>query len=230
MRAHWIKDLTVHEDYIIKGDALHHLAHVVRIKIGEELLLLNGKGQLVHTIVNMISKKELYLKMFSNFTQERKFQFDLALGIPKKEALELCLKEATELGVRNIYLIRSDFSQTGLPEPERIERILVSALEQSNAAFIPTVIEATWDSIPWHVYGQALLMDSQTKVQTKSQSSELTASRLLIVGPEGGFSPKELANFHDRQLVRVVNLPTPILRTTTAVATGMGIMIESLLK
>jgi RsmE family RNA methyltransferase len=64
----------------------------------------------------------------------------------------------------------------------------------------------------------------------KTSIHDETASRLLIIGPEGGFSPQELELLHSKEALRVVNLPTPILRSPTAVAAGAGIMIESLLK
>jgi 16S rRNA (uracil1498-N3)-methyltransferase len=230
MRAHWIKSLASQENYILRDEAFHHLVHVTRLEEGEELLLLDGAGFFVTTIVEHISKKELHLKMRTEFRKDRQYQFDLALAMPKREALDLCIKEATELGFRNIYLIRSDYSQTRMPEAERIEKLLVSALEQSNAPFLPEVIKANWQEIPWGTYAEALLMDSQTKIANKNHAHSLTAPRLLIVGPEGGFSPQELTYLHAEERVKVVNLPTPILRTPTALATGAGILIESLLK
>ncbi len=230
MRAHWLKDLSVQDSYVLKDDSLHHLVNVIRIETGEELLLLNGSGLEVKTIVEAISKRELRLKFVSSSEKSRAFHFDLALAMPKREALELCLKEATELGFRKIYLIRSDYSQMKTPESDRMEKLLVSALEQSNATYLPEVIEATWEKIPFQEYAEAILMDSQTKLNAKTSKHDESASRLLIVGPEGGFSPRELELLHSKEMVKVVNLPTPILRTPTALATGAGIMIQSLLK
>lgn len=230
MRAHWLKDLSLQESYVLKDEALHHLVNVIRIEAGEELLLLNGMGLEVRTFVESISKRELRLKFVSSSEKQRAFHFDLALAMPKREALELCLKQATELGFRKIYLIRSDYSQMKMPEVDRMEKLLVSALEQSNATYLPELIEANWEKIPFQEYAEAILMDSQTKIQTKTAIHDETASRLLIVGPEGGFSPRELAFLHSKEAVKVVNLPTPILRTPTALAAGAGIMIQSLLK
>lgn len=228
MRAHWMKDLAVQDSYVLKDEALHHLVNVIRIEVGEDLLLLNGLGSKVFTQVESISKRELRLKFVSSVEEQRAFHFDLVLGMPKREALELSLKEATELGFRRIYLIKSDYSQMRFPEPDRIEKLLVSALEQSNAPFLPEVIESDWPVIPFSEYAEAILLDSQTKLTNQPKASA-AASRLLIVGPEGGFSPRELELLHSEEVVKVVNLPTPILRTPTAVATGAGIMIQSLL-
>jgi 16S rRNA (uracil1498-N3)-methyltransferase len=228
MRAHWLPDLEVKDDYALTGDSLHHLVNVIRIEKGESLLLQDGKGQFVETVVDQISKKELRLKKVTSYTKDQDYHFDLALAMPKRDALELSLKQAAELGFRTIYLIKSDYSQMKFPETDRTNNLLVSALEQSNAPFLPEIIQAEWEAIPWTSYDEALLLDSQTKIGAHKPFSK--GKKLLIVGPEGGFSPRELTFLHGREEVKVVNLPTPILRTPTAVAAGAGIMIQSLLK
>lgn len=230
MRAHWVNPLEVQEEYVLKGESLHHLVNVIRIETGEALLLLNGEGLFVETIVESISKREMKLRKVSDYTKDRAFHFDLALGMPKREALELCLKEATELGFHTVFLIKSDYSQMRFPEEDRTEKLLISAVEQSNAPFIPKIIQAKWEDIPWTSYSESVLLDSQTKVETMPRAPRPLERKLLIVGPEGGFSPRELELLHSEESVKLVNLPTPILRTPTAVAAGAGIMIESLLK
>jgi len=230
MRAHWVSSLEMEDQYKLKGDELHHLVNVIRIEKEEPLLLLNGQGLIIETRVEMISKKEMILKRIDQRHGIRQFEFDLALGMPKREALELCLKESTELGFRRIYLIKSDFSQMRFPDKERTEKLLISALEQSNAPFLPEVIFTEWDQIPFNRYKRVLLLDSQTN-DINSHGEILGGSEeLLIVGPEGGFSGSEIQFLHSQSNIKVVNLPTPILRSPTAVATGAGIMIESLLK
>jgi len=150
--------------------------------------------------------------------------------MPKREALELCLKEATELGFRKIYLVRSDYSQMRFPERERVEKLLISALEQSNAAYLPEVVEANWDNVPWGDYGEVIMMDSQTLNAESPDLANDSLPRLLVVGPEGGFSSGEISRLHSVERIRIVNLPTPILRTPTAVAVGAGLMIQNLRK
>lgn len=227
MRALWLPDLAIQNDYVLKDENFHHLVNVVRIEATEELLLLNGKGLFVLTEVQTIQKRELRLVFKKDFRKERTYDFDLALGMPKRDALELSLKEATELGFRTIYLIRSEYSQMKFPEEDRLQKLLVSALEQSNAPFLPEVIMTDWKEVPWTSYKETLLLDSQTDVAHKDTSFG-PGARLLVVGPEGGFSPAELEFLHSRPKARVLTLPTPILRTPTAVATGAGIMLQSL--
>lgn len=228
MRASFQKNLILQDLYQIKGDAAHHLINVVRIELNEEILLLNGDGLRVKTKVTMLGKKELALTKIDHQVVVRNYKMDLALGIPKKEALELSLKQAVELGFYRIYLVRSQYSQTRLPEADRLENLLVSALEQSNSGFLPELISTDWDEIPTQDYSEILMMDSQSQAK-KTKPLLSTDKRLLVVGPEGGFSPDELTKLHAWPKLRILNLPTPILRTPTAVAVGAGIILGTLL-
>lgn len=227
MRAVWLPNLTKESDYRLNGEAHHHLINVVRVEMGEEVLLLDGKGLSVKTTIMGVSKREIHLSTVETKEAQRTYEIDLALGIPKREALELCLKEATELGFRKIFLIRSEFSQIKVPEKERLEKVLVSALEQSNAPYLPELKECQWGALPWDEYPGVVLLDSQTPVEPKTQSKE--GPSLMIVGPEGGFSPTELIFFHSRGNLEVLNLPTPILRSPTAVAAGAGVLLQRLI-
>ncbi len=227
MKAIYQKQLTSQESYHLKGDEAHHLIHVTRIELNEEVLLLNGNGLKIKTRVTHISKRELTLTTFDEQCVTKSSLMDLALGVPKKEALELSLKQAVELGFDRIFLIRSHYSQIKVPDSERIESLLMSALEQSNYEFMPIVKEMSWRDLPFEDYTEVLMMDSQHPSSTKVVSK--TGKKLLIVGPEGGFSPSETQMLHQLKNVRVLQLPTGILRTPTAVATGAGILLESLL-
>ena len=229
MRAHYLDSLIPQDNYILLVDeSLHHLLNVVRLKIQEELLLLNGKGLMIRTIVEHISRKELFLKTISTDNVDRSYYLDLVLCMPKRDALELCLKEAAEIGFENIYLIKSDYSQMKFPDRDRANKLLISAVEQSNAPFTPHLFFSDLDLIPWSTYQEIVLMDSQSPPGELSFALNSTR-KTLIVGPEGGFSINELTYLHSLQNLKAVFLPTPILRTPTAVAVGAGMMIQSLL-
>ncbi len=227
MRAVFLPELMSHHEYLLTGEILHHLVNVIRIEKDEDLLLLNGRGLAVKTRVVEASKKLLKLSTISETTTDRTFSLDLVLGVPKKDALDLSLKEAVELGFRKIFLVRSDYSQTKVPETERIMSLLVSALEQSNSPFLPIVVEADWKSVPWNDYGTVLMLDSQTGQPGKSHG--VSKENCLVIGPEGGFSPAELDYLRSQPNLESILLPTPILRTPTAVATGAGLVLQRLM-
>jgi 16S rRNA (uracil1498-N3)-methyltransferase len=228
MRAVWLPSIASGPKHLLVGEAYHHLVNVVRTEAGEDVLLLDGKGLKVWVRVMQISRRELHLQETGREEVQRRFEMDLALGIPKREALEMVLKEATELGIRRIYLVRAAYSQQKVPEADRLQKLLVSALEQSNAPFLPEILESNWQSIEWNEYGLKLLMDSQTEECTH-EVLDFFAPTLLVVGPEGGFEKSELSYLHQRPGLEILNLPTPIMRTPTAVATGAGCLLQRLI-
>ncbi len=213
--------------YSLKGDEAHHLINVVRLQVSEELLLLNGQGLMVFTAVEFVSRKELVLKYIRHEERADSSMIDLALGIPKKEALELSLKQAVELGVGRIFLVRGDYSQIKIPDLERLEALLINALEQSNSTHLPKLSSSDWENLPFGDYAQINWMNSQP---TASLSLSSTKGRqLLMVGPEGGFSPNEVHLISKLENLQTIFLPTPILRTPTAMSAGVGFLFGRLL-
>jgi 16S rRNA (uracil1498-N3)-methyltransferase len=227
MRAIWIKDLNIQNEYILTDAPHHHLVHVVRSKLLDRILLLDGQGLMIEVIIKDISKRHVILEFQNSQLQHQQIKFDLALGMPKKEALEICLKQATEIGFKRVMLVQSEFSQSRFPDSERIHQLLVSALEQSNCPFIPEIVCTHWEKINWESYHRVILLDSQ-KGSPGAGGISTSESQLLVVGPEGGFSPKELEYFSHLKNLNRINLPTGILRTPTAVAVGAGMIIEGL--
>lgn len=226
LRAVYLKDLTISDQYVLRDETHHHLVHVVRIENGEEILLLDGKGQTVVAEVTSFNKKEVLLKKISEKFIEPAYQIDVALGVPKKDAFDLCMKQVVELGIGKVYLVRSNYSQMKVPEGERIEKLLVSGLEQSNSAYLTSFSEVAFKEIDYSQYQSVVLLDSQNNVES---ASFVKGKILLIVGPEGGFSPEEFQFFESiPQLVRL-NLPTPIMRTPTALSCGTGIVLQRLM-
>lgn len=228
MRALYLEKLPSGDHCELQGDVLHHLTQVVRIKADDELLLLDGKGNKIFGKVEAVSKKTLMLAITHRETLTQESTYDLALVVPKKDALELCLKEATELGFATIYLVRGDYSQMKIPDHDRIKNLLVSALEQSNSAFLPQIQEVSLSGISWNEYQKVLWLDSQSSI---SEESSVTGSGkdILLVGPEAGFSPDERSYLLEVKNLERVHLPTPIMRTPTAVAAGAGLLLQRLL-
>lgn len=227
MRAFYLKDLTQQDVYSLKGDEAHHLINVVRLQVSEELLLLNGQGLMVLTAVEFVSRKELVLKYIRHEVRVHSSMIDLALGIPKKEALELSLKQAVELGVGRIFLVRGEYSQIKIPDLERLEALLINALEQSNSSHLPQLSSSDWESLPFGDYAQINWMNSQPTAPLSLSSTK--GRQLLMVGPEGGFSPNEVHQISKLENLQTIYLPTPILRTPTAISAGVGFLFGRLL-
>lgn len=225
----------VYYPHFIEGDVfniddkttLHHLLNVVRIKKNEEILILNGRGDKCIAKIETISKKNIQLTVQSRMEENKSFNIDLYLALLKKDSLSLALKQAVELGVNKIFLCETEFSQRYEINIDRLNSILISALEQSNNPFLPEIEYIKLNAICRKNYVQIFLMSMNPADIYQEYSLKSDKKYALMIGPEGGFSPIDIESFGDQEFLSV-NLPTPILRAETAVSAGMGFLLSRL--
>lgn len=224
MRAIFLNNFDTSET-MLEGDKFHHLVNVVRAKIGDEILILNGKGQTYNATIISINKKVAHLEINSSKEHIRNNNLTLALCLPKRDALDLCIKQAVEIGIKKIYLISSDYSVNKSIKLDRIERIVESAIEQSNNPFMLELeLKESLSQLRLDNYDQVYCLNSQTKSSDHIQAN--VENSLLIVGPEGGFSDEELNYIDQNKLIKNIHLNTHIMRTPTALVFGSALILS----
>ena len=157
--------------------------------------------------------------------EENSIHFDIAIGKLKKEALDLSLKMATELGCRKIYITNTDYSQSYPFNHERAMKLLISSLEQSNNCYLPSLEEVNLEDLDLNIYDRAFSFSLNKKAElTPSKIFKTIAldKILLIIGPEGGLSEREedLLSTNDNSIP--IKIDSPIMRAPTAMACAMG--------
>lgn len=224
MRACFLPEAILEEqqEILIMNDQFHHLVQVCRLRINDEILVLNGNGKKAFTTATSISKRELILKINRIELSPLSKKFDAVVAVPKKEALEQIIKMSIELGLRRLFLVRSTYSQERIPETSRLASLVQSAIEQSNNPWpADIVILKDWNEIPWDNYDKLICFDP-----TGSDGSDLrlsvSDSILTLVGPEGGFSKDEINFLQSKKSCRMIAWSTPILRAPTAFSVGVG--------
>lgn len=144
----------------------------------------------------------------------------LALGIPKREAWESALRQATEMGATTIIPLKTRFSQVGRINAERAHMHLVEAAEQSERYTLPKLLPLT------------ALEDFLTSLTTPclwafermagvNPTKPEAVPNTVLVGPEGGFAPEEIQLLQNHKLIRPFSLGPTILRTDTAVVAAL---------
>lgn len=200
---------TVH----LEGQEHHHLAHVMRIREGEIIELVNGRGALAQAKVLLISKPKTSLEILEIKIEPLPLP-KLFLAIPylRMSKLEWVIEKGTELGADAFYLYPADYSEKGDFSPHQLQRlthIAISALKQSGRLDLPKIELQTLDkllALPCrHYFGD-------TREEASSLRFEFPA--LFITGPERGFSPDELLLLESKALG--VKLHRNILRAETA--------------
>jgi 16S rRNA (uracil1498-N3)-methyltransferase len=214
----------------IEGERAHHLLKVARVKVGDDLLLFNGKGFKLKAAVIESRKKDLSVKILEIFKEEKSNpSFDVAICLPKKNAFDEIIKISVELGLDSIIPINSEYSTRQLLNKERIQRILESALIQSNNPFLPDFKELISLKALKEIsegYDQVFYFSSVKKGSVVNLSIDKEKNKiLLIIGPEGGLSPLEEGFLKGLKKMQTVHLPTPILRSPHALATSVGFLL-----
>lgn len=188
------------KDAVLTGDEFHHLARVIRAKVGQELTLLDGSGGVYSARVRSIGPSEAHLEILDASRAERPPMIDLALSALKAPRLDLAVEKCTEIGFGKLILFSSRRSvwKGGERETERkrerIDRKIMAACKQSGQPFFPR-IEAITDlgslleRIPG--YGRAYLADPGGARLEETKRPPLDRGVFAIVGPEGGFTERE---------------------------------------
>tara|TARA_R110000868_G_scaffold97619_3_gene268590 strand:+ start:8073 stop:8795 length:723 start_codon:yes stop_codon:yes gene_type:complete len=232
MRAFYLEsdiEAEIGKNVIISGETFNHLK-VVRLKIGEEIILLNGRGDLYKAKLDQMDKKSAIVMITDHTFKPAEAKFDIAIGLVKKDAFDLCLKMAVELGANKIIPLQTQYSQRYDLNFERANRLLIQALEQSNAAWLPQLHEViSLTSFNQqivdksHNYSNIIVMGMRESL-LPSQLPELNSPILGFIGPEGGFSEEEEEMLAKLSGASCVHLPTPILRAPTALAALGGVI------
>lgn len=236
MRSIFLKDIiendvATNEIIEIDGKNAHHLIRVVRLKIGEKVLILNGHGIKAISEVKTIDRKVVRLSIISSELVERKHNIDLAICMPKKDALEDIIKKSVELGFTNLIPVVSKFSTGKIKDYDRAFRLAESAIIQSNNAFgLNIENEYSFDLLVSKLqeYDIIVYCDSRGVSQSIDRKMSINDRVLVIIGPEGGLDTSEEDLLSNVSNVIGINFPTYILRSPTAVSTATGYILAKM--
>lgn len=206
----------IDEEIIIEDEQVHHLKNVLRIKENDEVLVLNGNGLRAKAKITSIKKKEIHISIYEKKEVSKEIDLELAIGLPKKENFEDICRIAVEAGIKKIYAVKCDYSQWKYQSSERLEKILISSILQSNNPFIPEIEEVSNVENLLKLDKNIVPMDFCVGKTIENIELERT---ILFVGPEAGFSDCERALFKN---LNCLSMNGPIMRATSAVPIGIG--------
>ncbi|MCK7590898.1 16S rRNA (uracil(1498)-N(3))-methyltransferase [Subsaxibacter sp. CAU 1640] len=197
-----------------------HIVKVLRKSVGDELDITNGKGWLFKAQITLADIRNCIATISSKTFQDRRnYRLHLAVAPTKmNDRYEWFLEKATEIGIDTITPIICDHSERKVIKPDRFEKIIQSAMKQSNQLYLPTLNDAVSfkDFIKQDFEG-ALFIGHCEETQRKSLKNELKATQdiTILIGPEGDFSVKEIEIALKHKFIPVT-LGETRLRTETA--------------
>ncbi len=197
-----------------------HIIKVLRKKDTDILFVTNGLGYLFKTEITLASDNKCTVKILSvEKSKTPKFHLHLAVAPTKmNDRYEWFLEKATEIGIHEITPIICDRSERKVVNQERFEKILLTAMKQSNVLFLPKLNPAvSFKEFLQNNNDSLLLIAHCEETNKKSLKSILkpNTNATILIGPEGDFSEKEITLALENNFIPV-SLGSTRLRTETA--------------
>lgn len=198
-----------------------HCLRVLRLSIGDEIMLTDGKGCFYKAVISAASGKRCQVKVTETIPQEKGWNGWLHIAMaPTKnmDRTEWFTEKATEIGFDELSFLNCRYSERKVIKKERIEKILVSAVKQSLKATMPVLNEMTDFNkfVSRDFKGQKFIAHcyegEKPLLKDILRSGE---DALVMIGPEGDFSEEEVAKAIAAGF-QPVSLGKSRLRTETA--------------
>ena len=207
------------DEIILSAEESKHATKVLRKKEGDVLSFTDGKGNLYKAEITVADTKKCRLKLVS-IEQKEKHNYHLHIAIaPTKnmDRLEWFLEKATEIGVDELTPIICSRSERKVIKTERCTRILLSAMKQSLKFQLPKLNETISfkDFIKKDYEGTKYIAHCEDGEKKELKAVNKTKKTLILIGPEGDFSKKEIDLALQNQF-KAVSLGKSRLRTETA--------------
>ncbi|MDD4822074.1 MAG: 16S rRNA (uracil(1498)-N(3))-methyltransferase [Bacteroidales bacterium] len=205
----------------LPDEEAQHCIRVLRMTEGDEILLTDGKGSFYKALIRTAHPKHCKIEIVETITPDPLWNVKIEVAVaPTKnmDRMEWFTEKATEIGIDKIIPILCDHSERKALKEERLEKIAVSAMKQSMKPVLPEIQPLTpldkLISTPFD--GQKFIAHCYKEDKTELKDAYQKGSNaLILIGPEGDFSEKEVEKAIQNGFVPV-SLGRSRLRTETA--------------
>lgn len=195
------KKLEIGEKIIIKNEEAKHILKVMRHKMGDKIKLTDGLGYEYEVVITKIEKKNLLGEILDKkfLPREPNIKITLASSPLKGENTEIMLAKATELGISGFIPVYFQNTVVKLNENKlkRFKKISIASLKTSAGTLLPEIYKPlTFEELVNNFFSYDLVLlayeNSDTKLANIINNKKNIKNILLIIGPEGGFTTKEI--------------------------------------
>ena len=219
--------------YTLPEEESKHCVRVLRMTVGDELHLTDGKGNMYRCKVVSDNVKRCEVEVVETWPEYERMSYGLTMCVaPTKniDRFEWFLEKATEIGISDVYPLECDHSERRQIKLEREEKVITAAVKQSLKAYHPVLHDLTSvrDIIAMDFEGEKYIAHCDSSFGERPYLGNLVkkgANTLILIGPEGDFSKEEI-NFALQNGFKAISLGRERLRTepaavvaTTVVAT-----------
>ena len=213
-------------------DQANYLFAVMRLSIGDAILVFNGKDGEWQAHITEGNKKSATLKCTLKTKSLQNPPGVWLLFAPiKKARTDFIVEKATELGAAEILPISTDFTNSERIRQDRLQAHAVEATEQCGGTYVPNVhdLQKLDNGLDTWPGDRHLLYCDEGLVGAASTFNSLpTGKWAILIGPEGGFSQRERSKITMMQQSHPVSLGPRILRADTAAVAALSLWQEHL--
>jgi 16S rRNA (uracil1498-N3)-methyltransferase len=221
-------------ELVLEGDRARYLGRVLRLRVGDEITVFNGDGPEWSATIDAMTKSTATLRIGASHevATESPLKIHLVQGISRGERMDFVVQKATELGVKRVTPVLTEYGVVKLNEERAAKRqehwqhLAASACEQSGRIRVPLIdlpthLKDWFGNRPAEVDEQLILRPGATRPLAGIAAPKTKIC--VLIGPEGGFSDTE---YEDAEVAgfRVVSLGPRILRTETAAVATLSVL------
>lgn len=180
------------------GEEFEHAKNVLRIGVGDEVILLDNSGKEYTAVVSVVEKKRMLLNVVREEVGEREAETDVCLlfgYLKNADKNEFIVQKAVELGVKKIGVFSSAFSSAYMNENklERLNKVARESAKQCLRSVAPEIVYyKTLNEALSSVNGyENKLFACEFATESQKDLSALKGSTAIVIGSEGGFSREE---------------------------------------
>lgn len=228
MALFYVPDIA--ERWELSEEEAAHALRVLRLTVGDELDITDGKGNLYRSVINSVAGKHCYVEAKEVVPVPKGWNGKIHIAVaPTKnmDRIEWFAEKATEIGLDTITFLNCRFSERKVVKNERVERIVVSAMKQSLKYSKPEVeemvdfkkfisVERPGEKYIAHCY------DGERRLLKELHVAGDDAT--ILIGPEGDFSPEEVKMAMEAGY-KPVSLGNSRLRTETAALVACHVLM-----
>jgi 16S rRNA (uracil1498-N3)-methyltransferase len=222
---------------VITGVELDHARKVLRLRPGDHVTLFDDTGWEHEAVVQSYSADRGNFEILRSYrpNRESSLAITLAVALTKGEKMDLIIEKATELGAHSIIPFISSYAVPRLDaskiekRKERWQRVALSAAKQCGRTHVPEIFPLTdFETLIRQTEPLPLKLlfwekESEHGLKQVRETHPSVGSVLIVVGPEGGFSPGEVKLAIDRAF-KSIGLGNRILRAETAAVTALSLV------
>ncbi|MBS0332970.1 MAG: 16S rRNA (uracil(1498)-N(3))-methyltransferase [Proteobacteria bacterium] len=222
-------DLAAGAELALDHGQSHYLASVMRLAVGDEVALFNGRDGEWRARISVVAKRAVGLRAEAMLRpQAAGPDLDLVVALVKRGRVETIVEKAAELGARRVRLALTERTNADHTRLDRLTAIATEAAEQTGRLDVPAIeAPARLDKLidGWEPGRRLLFCDEAGDAAPILQA--LTAAPAgpwaILIGPEGGFSPKERERLRRLPYATPASLGPRILRADTAAIAALSL-------